>query len=78
MLGLLRLILMAEHYHEIDMEYAHCQILTGIYPTARAINEYHTKRKEIRENLRDMCGVSEYSAKNLFIRIFLGVLSRSG
>ncbi len=61
-----------EIYYEIDMEDAHCQILMGIYPTARAINEYHTKRKEIRENLCKMAGVSEYSAKNLFIRIFIG------
>jgi hypothetical protein len=47
MLGLLRLILIAENYHEIDMEDAHCQVLTGIYSMAPAINKYHTKRKEI-------------------------------
>ncbi len=50
------------------MENVYCQILTGIYPTARAINEYHMKRKEIRKKMRDMSGVSEYSAKNLFWR----------
>jgi hypothetical protein len=72
MLGLLRLILMAENYHEMDMEDAHCQILTGIYPNAPAINKYHTERKTIREELREMSGVSEYSAKNLFIRICFG------
>ena len=72
MLGLLRLILMAENYHEIDMEDVHCQILTGIYPNAPAINECNAKRKEIREYLREMSGVSENSARNPFIRIFFG------
>jgi P4 family phage/plasmid primase-like protien len=72
MLGHLRLILMAEKYYEIDMEDAHCQILTGLYPTAPAINRYHTSRKKIRQELRDISGVSEYYAKELFIRIFFG------
>ena len=72
MLGFLRLILMAENYHEIDMEDAHYQIITGIYLNAPAIYKYHTERKTIRRELREMSGVSEYSSKNLFIRIFFG------
>jgi hypothetical protein len=72
MRGLLRLILMAEYHYEIDMEDAHCQILTGLYPMAPAINKYHTSRKEIRRELCDISGVSEYYATQLFIRTFFG------
>jgi hypothetical protein len=63
---------MCEKYCEIDMEDAHCQILTGLHPTALAINRCHTSRKEIRQELRDISGVSAYYAKGLFIRIFFG------
>jgi hypothetical protein len=58
MLGLLRLILMAEHYYEINLEDAHCQILIEFFPTTHATNRYHTSRREIRQELRDISGVS--------------------
>ena len=49
-----------------------------MYPTARAIDEYHTKRKDIRENLCKIAGVSEYSAENFLFESFLEEASKNG
>ena len=78
MLGHLRLILMAENYYEIDMADAHCQILTGLYPTAlRSIDITRVARK-FEKNCLTYPTFPNITQRNFLFEYFSEVLSKHG
>jgi hypothetical protein len=72
MLGSLQRILTDGEYVEVDMENAHCELLTGLFPESSAIHMYCSNRAVVLEEVSGATLVPRCTAKQLFIILTFG------